>query len=81
MHPDTLTGAFARLTKRLGIDGVQLHDLRLAQATALLTAGVPIKSVSSRLGHANASTTLNVYAHALEATDREAADLVGKVYS
>ena len=81
MHPDTLTGAFARLTKRLGIDGVRLHDLRHAHATALLTAGVPIKSVSSRLGHANASTTLNVYAHALESTDREAADLVGKMYS
>lgn len=81
MHPDSLTGAFSRLTKRLGLVNVRLHDLRHAHATALLAAGIPIKSVSSRLGHADASTTLNVYAHALESTDREAADLVGNMYS
>ena len=81
MHPDSLTAAFARLAKSLGIADVRLHDLRHAHATTLLAAGVPIKSVSSRLGHADASTTLNVYAHALESTDRQAADLVGQMYA
>jgi hypothetical protein len=33
--------------------------------------------VSGRLGHADASTTLNVYAHFLEASDREAASVMG----
>ena len=81
MHPDSLTAAFGRLARSLGIADVRLHDLRHAHATALLAAGVPIKSVSSRLGHADASTTLNVYAHALESTDRQAADLIGQMYS
>jgi integrase len=33
--------------------------------------------VSGRLGHANAATTLNVYAHVLEASDRDAAGVIG----
>ena len=56
--------------------GVRLHDLRHLHATQLLAAGVPVRTVSGRLGHANAATTLNVYAHFLEASDRQAADVI-----
>lgn len=77
LHPDTITGAFRRLCKRAGLTGVRLHDLRHFHATQLLAAGVPVPTVSGRLGHANASTTLNVYAHFLEASDQEAASMVG----
>ena len=41
-----------------------------------LAAGVPVRTVSGRLGHANAATTLNVYAHFLQASDRQAADVI-----
>ena len=40
----------------------------------MLGAGVPLRTVSGRLGHANATTPLGVYAHFIEATDGE--DLV-----
>ena len=76
LHPDTITGGFQRLCRRAGLDGVRLHDLRHLHATQLLAAGVPVRTVSGRLGHANAATTLNVYAHFLEASDREAADVI-----
>ncbi len=76
-HPDTITGGFRRLCDRVGIKGVRLHDLRNLHATQLLAAGVPVRTVSGRLGHANAATTLNVYAHFLAASDREAADVIG----
>jgi integrase len=59
------------------LKGVRLHDLRHLHATQLLAAGVPVRTVSGRLGHANAATTLNVYAHFLEASDRDAADVSG----
>jgi integrase len=45
----------------------------------MLAAGVPVKTVAGRLGHANAATTLNVYAHALESSDAEAAHLLGSI--
>jgi hypothetical protein len=40
---------------------------------AMLDGGVPIAVASGRLAHARASTTLNVYAHAILGGDRAAA--------
>lgn len=79
LHPDTITNSFSRICKKFGLQGVRLHDLRHLHATQLLAAGVPVRTVSGRLGHANAATTLNVYAHFLEASDREAADVIGNL--
>ncbi len=81
LHPDTITGGFQRLCRRAGLAGVRLHDLRHLHATQLLAAGVPVRTVSGRLGHANAATTLNVYAHFLEASDRQAADVIAGLLS
>ena len=77
LHPDTVTGGFQRLCRRLGLGGIRLHDLRHLHATQLLAAGVPVRTVSGRLGHANPATTLNVYAHFLDASDRQAAGVIG----
>jgi integrase len=76
-HPDTPTARFVRLRHNVGLDNVRLHDLRHMHATQLLAAGVPVRTVSGRLGHANAVTTLNVYGHFLEASDRQAAAVMG----
>jgi integrase len=76
LHPDTITAGFRRLCERAGLKGVRLHDLRHLHATQLLAAGVPVRTVSGRLGHADAATTLNVYAHFLEASDRQAAAVI-----
>jgi len=76
LHPDSITGGFRRLCDKAGLKGVRLHDLRHLHATQLLAAGVPVRTVSGRLGHANAATTLNVYAHFLQASDRQAADVI-----
>jgi len=72
LHPDTLTQRFRRLVLQLGVP-CRLHDLRHFVATQALAAGVPVRTVSGRLGHANASTTHNIYAHFIEASDRDAA--------
>ena len=77
MRPAAATQAFRRLRARAGIDG-RLHDLRHFHATQLLSQQTPVKTVSVRLGHANASTTLRIYAHALEADDQGAAATIGR---
>jgi integrase len=56
-----------------------VHDLRHFTATQMLAAGVPVKTVAGRLGHSNAATTLNVYAHAFESSDVDAAHLLGRI--
>jgi integrase len=78
-RPDGVTNRFGRLRRAAGLEYVRLHDLRHYVATALLAAGVPVSTVAGRLGHARASTTLNVYAHFIAATDQHAADVLGQL--
>jgi len=77
--PDSVSRGFKRLCIAEGIPDVRLHDLRHFVASQLLSAGVDIRTVAGRLGHRNAATTLNVYAHFLEQADRGAADVIGRV--
>jgi integrase len=77
--PNDVTKDFIRLRNKVGLNDVRLHDLRHFTATRLLAAGVPIRTISGRLGHANASTTLGVYAHFVQDSDRDAADALGAV--
>jgi len=55
---------------------IRFHDLRHTAATTMLSAGVPVKVVSERLGHASVRFTLDRYAHVLPGMGREAADQV-----
>ncbi len=72
MNPQTPTRQFSKFLKRHGIPHRKLHALRHTSATLLLLAGTNIKSVASRLGHTQLSTT-NRYVHALRDADEEAA--------
>ena len=53
---------------------ISFHGLRHTSATLLIAEHQDIKTVSKRLGHAQTSTTMNIYAHALQESDRKAAD-------
>jgi integrase len=77
--PNDVTKEFMRLRDRSGLESVRLHDFRHFAATRLLSAGVSVRTVSGRLGHASASMTLGVYAHFLEVSDRDAADKLGSM--
>ena len=57
-RPDRVTLAFKRLCTELDLTGIRFHDLRHFAATSLLSAGIDVRTVSGRLGHANAATTL-----------------------
>ena len=72
MNPQTPTKQFDHFLKRHGIRHLKFHGLRHTSATMLLSNGCDIKTVSARLGHADITTT-NIYVHALESTDRMAA--------
>lgn len=78
-HPDTPTRFFGQTKRDAGIFDVRLHDLRHFGATQALAAGVPITTVAYRLGHSKVTTTLNVYAHFLPATDDLASGLMGRL--
>jgi integrase len=89
LHPDRFRKRFQRLAakveweqdgaRRVGLPPIRLHDLRHTYATVALQAGVPVKVVSERLGHASIAVTLKIYAHVLPGMDRAAANAVAGV--
>ena len=79
IYPDTVTEWFAKFLKRHGLPKVTLHSLRHTNATLMIAEGVDICTVSKRLGHANTSITLDVYAHALKTKDSDAANKLDAV--
>lgn len=76
-RPNYATLAFGRLRSELGLDGVKLHHLRHFSATQLLSIGIDVRTVSGRLGHANASTTLDIYAQFVRAADDAGSGIAG----
>jgi integrase len=67
------TRYFAQIIAAAGVRPITPHGLRHSTATLLLGAGVPVQVVAQRLGHADVTMTLNVYAHALPDAQRDAA--------
>lgn len=60
---------------------IPFHGLRHTSATLLIASHQDIKTIQARLGHAEASTTLNIYAHALQESDKKAADALESLLS
>lgn len=76
-RPDSVSRRFTWVRERVGLPHVRLHDLRHYVATRLIAAGVDLRTVATRLGHASPTTTLNTYSHFVPEADREAAELLG----
>ena len=57
---------------------LNVHSLRHTNASLLIAQGVDVRTVASLLGHAQASTTLDIYAHAFDKNKRKAQEKLGK---
>lgn len=76
MPPDAVTDLVSHLMKRVGLPkGASLHSFRHTHASALIESGVPITTVSKRMGHADLPTTAKIYSHVInKGEDRKAAE-------
>ena len=74
--PNNLSGDWREF--RLAIDGpkVGFHALRHTHASMLIAARVDIVEISKRLGHADPSITLKVYAHLFRSDDSQSAQAI-----
>lgn len=78
-HPERFSRRFAEQLTRSNRDRaealpvIRVHDLRHTHATLLLRAGVPVKVVSERLGHASVTITLEIYQHVMPGMQAAAA--------
>jgi integrase len=64
---------------KAGLPDLMFHDLRALAGTTLIAAGADIKTVQTRLDHANPQTTLRLYARAQPEADRLAGDAAGSM--
>jgi integrase len=76
MHPDTLPTWFDKFLKRHGLPDINIHGLRHTCASILIAQRVDIRTVSKRLGHAQPSTTSNIYSHQIRSADEAASDVL-----
>jgi integrase len=74
--PRWFSSLFTKAMTDAGLKGVHFHSLRHAQASLLIRKGHDIQATGTRLGHSTSATTLSIYAHTLQQTDRAAARLI-----
>lgn len=69
------------ILERAGLPKVTLHSLRHTNITLQLIAGVDMKTVSTRAGHARASTTSDFYSHFLKSSDKNASAKINDIFN
>lgn len=89
MYPSTPYSTFKDIINRYNsrtedssqfLPDIPLHGLRHTSATLLISQNIDIRTVSGRLGHAQTSTTMNIYSHALQKMDEKAADALEDLF-
>lgn len=79
VFPDALTHWFHSFVRRNGFSAdVHLHSLRHTYASLQIAEGIPLIVVSHNLGHAQASTTSNIYAHVIASAEAKAATVMDR---
>ena len=78
--PSTVSLVCRTASKKVqGLEGFHFHQLRHTFTSNLLSNGAAPKDVQELLGHADVSTTMNIYAHATKEAKRSSARLLDKV--
>lgn len=72
IFPDSVTAWFTKFVKHSGLPKVTVHSLRHTYASLMIADGAPLVVVSHQLGHAQASTTANIYAHVIASAEAKA---------
>lgn len=79
-RPDSITQKWLRFEKKHNLPHMKFHGLRHSNATAMIEAGISPKVVQQRLGHADVTTTLNIYTHVLPSMDQAAASKLDDIF-
>jgi integrase len=74
VHPSNVVRAFKHESKKAGLPKIRFHDLRHTSVALMAAAGIHAKTVQERLGHAQLSTTLDVYFHLFPSLQDEASE-------
>ncbi len=79
LHPDSVTNFLTKFSKKYNLPHINAHAFRHTMASLLYFNGMDSVSISKRLGHAQVSTTANIYAHIMQEADQKNADILSDV--
>ena len=80
MHPDSANTWLDKFSKRHNLPHINPHAFRHTMASMLYYNKIDSVSISKRLGHAQVSTTANIYAHVIAEADRQNADILSDIF-
>lgn len=78
MFPTSLTQWMGKFIKRTGLPPSSVHSLRHTYASLLIADGTPLVVVSGNLGHAQVSTTNDIYSHVIASAEAKAAEVMDR---
>jgi integrase len=74
--PDQVQRRADKVWKKAGLERITPHECRHTYASLMIAAGVNAKALSTYMGHANISITLDRYGHLMPGSEDEAAGLL-----
>ena len=80
LYPSNVFKRYKKLTEKLGLRYVRIHDLRHTVAHLLLDDEVPLESVSRLLGHSSLSITMDIYARNVQSVADRGAKGMADLY-
>jgi integrase len=81
LRPSAVSSDWGELAERIGMPEITFHSLRHSHASQLISEGVDIATLSTRLGHARPAVTLAIYAHMFTSDDSKAAAAINAALS
>lgn len=79
INPDSVTKYLSRFSEKYDLPHINPHKFRHTLASVLISEGVDLITAANWLGHAQASTTTNIYGHVMSKANKAAANTVSRV--
>lgn len=81
IHANYINSLLIEVCDRHGLPRLHPHMFRHTAASIMIAAGVDVLSVAKTLGHADTSTTLDIYGHEIEEAKQHATDCLSEIVS
>ena len=79
INDSNISRAWKRFLKRCGVEYIKFHALRHTYATKQFEANIPLKTVSSLLGHSSIEVTSNIYTHVRKEQKEKSIDILNVI--
>jgi integrase len=79
INPDTINYWMNKFLVKHGLEHITPHGLQHTFATLQISAGVDIRTLQARTGHAQASTLVNIYSHAIKNAQEAASTVLDNI--